>query len=205
MSTGISSRCIFWPVRLVQRPDTYWSSAVPGPPAADNLARCYEQLARYLELKSRSLILILKMKARHRCTIWLSPRSADGDIESDETLAADPLTCDRGQRGTRRTLHYYFVAQDITSVPALLIFSIKHCVNIFAQRRAVPFSAADVDAGPGVPALSRCILLRQPYQHDPHFERVLRILMLRWSGCAITARLPITQNTGFFAEQFTRH
>ncbi len=189
MSTGISSRCIFWRCRLVQRPDTYWSSAVPGPPLQDNLARCYEQLARYLELKCACLILILKMKARHRCTIWLRQRSADGDIESDETLAADPLRGDRGQRGTRRTLHYYFVARIFTSVPALLIFNIKHCVNISPQRRAVPFSAADVDAGPGVQQLSRCILLRQPYQHDPHFGALLRILMLRWSGCAITALL----------------
>ncbi len=187
MSTGISSRCISGRCRLVQRPDTYWSSAVPVRPLQDNLARCYEQLARYLESSRACLILILKMKARHRCTIGSRQRSADGDIESDETLAAARLRGDRGQRGTRRTLHYYFSRRIFTSVPALLIFNIKHCVTFSPQRRAVPFSAADVDAGQACQQLSRCILLRQPYQHDPILSALLRILMLRWSGCAITA------------------
>ncbi len=73
MSTGISSRCIFWPVPSGTTSDTYWSSAVPGPPAAGQPGACYEQLARYLELKSRMFDPDIKMKARHRCTIWLSP------------------------------------------------------------------------------------------------------------------------------------
>lgn len=45
---------------------------------------------------------------------WLLANvSVDGDIESDENSSLTRLRGDRGQRGTRRTLHYYFVAQDI--------------------------------------------------------------------------------------------
>ncbi|MGU0161574.1 FUSC family membrane protein [Escherichia coli] len=65
--------CICWPVPSGQRRHLLVISAFSVCPLQDNLARCYEQLARYLELKSRMFDLILKIKARHRCTIWLSP------------------------------------------------------------------------------------------------------------------------------------
>ncbi len=125
MSTGISSDVSAGRCRLVQRPDTYWSSAFPVRPLQDNLARCYEQLARFLSSSRACLILILKMKARHRVRFGSRQRSADGDIESDETLLLTRLRGDRGQRGTRRTLHFTLSHRIFTSVPALLIFSIK--------------------------------------------------------------------------------
>lgn len=39
-------------------------------PLQDNLARSYEQLAHYLEPKSRLFDLTLKKRVRHRFTIW---------------------------------------------------------------------------------------------------------------------------------------
>lgn len=45
----------------------------PVRPLQDNLARCYEQLARYLELKSRMFDPDIEDQSQHRCTIWLSP------------------------------------------------------------------------------------------------------------------------------------
>ena len=42
----------------------------------------------------------------------------------------------------------------------------------FRHSDDVPFPAVDVDArAKACSQLSRCILLRTPYQHDPHFER----------------------------------
>lgn len=124
----------------------------PVRPLQDNLARCYEQLARYLELKSRMFDPDIEDQSQAPLyDLALANGLLMATLNQTKLSLLTRLRGDRGQRGTRRTLHYYFVAQDITSVPAL-IFSIKHCVNISPQRRAVPFSAADVDAGPGVPA-----------------------------------------------------
>lgn len=65
----------------------------PVRPLQDNLARCYEQLARYLELKSRMFDPDIEDESQAPLYDLASrQRSADGDIESDETLAADPLT-----------------------------------------------------------------------------------------------------------------
>ncbi len=54
------------PADAVRAPDLSDSSI------AGQLARSYEQLARYLELKSGCLILTLRMRAGRRCTIWRS-------------------------------------------------------------------------------------------------------------------------------------
>lgn len=105
----------------------------PVRPLQDNLARCYEQLARYLELKSRMF---------------------DPDIEDESQAPLYDLALANGQlmatlNQTKLSLLTAYVAivvngervarciitllrRIFTSVPALLIFSIKHCANIFA-------------------------------------------------------------------------
>ncbi|MFI9884134.1 YccS family putative transporter, partial [Escherichia coli] len=82
------------------------------------------------------------------------------------------LRGDRGQRGTRRTLHYYFVAQDIHERASsshiqyqTLREHFRHSDVLFRFQRLMSMQ------GQACQQLSRCILLRQPYQHDPHFER----------------------------------
>ena len=82
------------------------------------------------------------------------------------------LRGDRGQRGTRRTLHYYFVAQDIHERASsshiqyqTLREHFRHSDVLFRFQRLMSMQ------GRACQQLSRCILLRQPYQHDPHFER----------------------------------
>lgn len=83
------------------------------------------------------------------------------------------LRGDRGQRGTRRTLHYYFVAQDIHERASsshiqyqTLRDHFRHSDVMFRFQRLMSMQ------GQACMQLSRCILLRTPYQHDPHFERV---------------------------------
>ena len=54
MSTGISSRCMLLAGAVWYNVLTLIGHLLfPVRPLQDNLARCYEQLARYLELKSR--------------------------------------------------------------------------------------------------------------------------------------------------------
>lgn len=83
------------------------------------------------------------------------------------------LRGDRGQRGTRRTLHYYFVAQDIHERASsshiqyqTLRDYFRHSDVMFRFQRLMSMQAQ------ACTQLARCILLRTPYQHDPRFERV---------------------------------
>ena len=86
----------------------------PIRPLQDNLARCYESLASFLEIKatlfdpdieeeSQAPMLQLAMANSQLVTM----------LNQTKSSLLTRLRGDRGQRGTRRTLHYYFVAQDI--------------------------------------------------------------------------------------------
>lgn len=57
---------------LVQRIDTRRASYFPIRPPQDNLARSYEQLAQYLELKSRLFDPDIEDESQALCTIWRS-------------------------------------------------------------------------------------------------------------------------------------
>ncbi|MDU3362841.1 MAG: YccS family putative transporter, partial [Klebsiella sp.] len=79
---------------------------------------------------------------------------------------------DRGQRGTRRTLQYYFVAQDIHERASsshiqyqTLRDQFRYSDVMFRFQRMLSMQAQACQK------LSRAILLREPYQHDAHFER----------------------------------
>jgi uncharacterized membrane protein (TIGR01666 family) len=86
----------------------------PIRPLQDNLARCYEQLSQYLELKAR--LFDPDIEEESQAPLY-ELALANGQLVStlNQTKASllTRLRGDRGQRGTRRTLHYYFAAQDI--------------------------------------------------------------------------------------------
>lgn len=86
----------------------------PIRPLQENLARCYEQLAHYLDAKAN----LFDPDAEHDADLpWMDVAMANSTLVStlNQTKVSllTRLKGDRGQRGTRRTLHYYFVAQDI--------------------------------------------------------------------------------------------
>lgn len=94
-------------------------------------------------------------------------------LNQTKTLLLTRLRGDRGQRGTRRTLHYYFVAQDIHERASSahiqyheLREKLRHSDVMFRFQRLLSMQ------GHACQALARSILLRTPYQHDPRFERV---------------------------------
>jgi len=88
----------------------------PVRPLQDNLARCYAQLANYLEQKSRLFDPDYDDESESEVPLY-DLAQANGQLVTtlNQTKASllTRLRGDRGQRGTRRTLHYYFVAQDI--------------------------------------------------------------------------------------------
>lgn len=116
------------------------------------------------------------------------------------------LRGDRGQRGTRRTLHYYFVAQDIHERASsshiqyqTLREHFRHSDVLFRFQRLMSMQGGRAS---NCHAVFCCVSLINMIRI---LSALLRILMLRWSGCAITAHPPIYSKHWDFAEQFTRH
>ncbi|ROP58931.1 putative membrane protein (TIGR01666 family) [Enterobacter sp. BIGb0383] len=145
----------------------------PIRPLQDNLARSYEQLAHYLELKSR--LFDPDIEDEHQAPMY--PLAlANGELVNtlNQTKASllTRLRGDRGQRSTRRTLHYYFVAQDIHERASsshiqyqVLRDRFRYSDVMFRFQRLLSLQAQACQQ------LSRSILLRTPYQHDRLFER----------------------------------
>lgn len=145
----------------------------PIRPLQDNLARCYEQLAHYLELKSRLFDPDIEDESQAPLyDLALANGQLMATLNQTKQSLLTRLRGDRGQRGTRRTLHYYFVAQDIherassshVQYQALRDY-FRHSDVMFRFQRLMSMQ------GKACMKLSRCILLRTPYQHDSHFER----------------------------------
>ncbi len=166
----------------------------PIRPLQDNLARSYEQLAHYLELKSR--LFDPDIESESQAPLY-DLALANGQLVTtlNQTKASllTRLRGDRGQRGTRRTLHYYFVAQDIHERAssshiqyAELREKFRYSDVMFRFQRLLSMQSQACQQ------LSRSILLRIPYQHDPRFERAFSHL---------DAALDRVQASGTSAEQ----
>ncbi|MDM2737291.1 YccS family putative transporter [Citrobacter sp. Ct235] len=142
-------------------------------PLQDNLARSYEQLAHFLELKSRLFDPDIEDESQAPLyDLALANGQLMATLNQTKVSLLTRLRGDRGQRGTRRTLHYYFVAQDIHERASsshiqyqTLRDHFRHSDVMFRFQRLMSMQ------GQACLQLSRSILLRVPYQHDPHFER----------------------------------
>jgi len=145
----------------------------PIRPLQDNLARSYEQLAHYLELKSRLFDPDIENETQ---APLVELAMANGQLVAtlNQTKASllTRLRGDRGQRGTRRTLHYYFAAQDIHERASSshvqyqsLRDNFRYSDVMFRFQRLLSMQSQ------ACMQLSRSILLRTPYQHDARFER----------------------------------
>ncbi len=145
----------------------------PIRPLQDNLARSYEQLARYLELKSRLFDPDLEDESQASLyDLALANGQLVATLNQTKVSLLTRLRGDRGQRGTRRTLQYYFVAQDIHERASsshiqyqTLRDQFRYSDVMFRFQRMLSMQAQACQK------LSRAILLREPYQHDAHFER----------------------------------
>ncbi|HCD1362452.1 TPA: TIGR01666 family membrane protein [Klebsiella variicola subsp. variicola] len=145
----------------------------PIRPLQDNLARSYEQLARYLELKSRLFDPDLEDESQAPLyDLALANGQLVATLNQTKVSLLTRLRGDRGQRGTRRTLQYYFVAQDIHERASsshiqyqTLRDQFRYSDVMFRFQRILSMQAQACQK------LSRAILLREPYQHDAHFER----------------------------------
>ncbi|MBC3250293.1 MAG: YccS family putative transporter [Pseudomonadota bacterium] len=144
----------------------------PIKPLQENLARCYEQLANYLDAKAN----LFDPDAESDADLpWVDVAMANSTLVTtlNQTKASllTRLKGDRGQRGTRRTLHYYFVAQDIHERASsshvqyqALSQQFRHSDILFRFQRLLAKQARACQQ------LAQSILLRQKYLHSPRFE-----------------------------------
>lgn len=145
----------------------------PIRPLQDNLARCYESLARYLEVKAMLFDPDIEDESQApMLELAMANSQLVTTLNQTKSSLLTRLRGDRGQRGTRRTLHYYFVAQDIHERASSSHIQYQALRDKFRysdimfrfQRLLTMQSQACIQ-------LSRSVLLRVKYQHDPRFER----------------------------------
>ncbi|NIC25312.1 YccS family putative transporter [Serratia plymuthica] len=144
----------------------------PIRPLQENLARCYDRLANYLDAKAN----LFDPDAEHAADLpWMDVAMANSalvtTLNQTKVSLLTRLKGDRGQRGTRRTLHYYFVAQDIHERASsahvqyqALSRQFRHSDILFRFQRLLSMQARACQQ------LAQSILLRQKYQHNLRFE-----------------------------------
>lgn len=145
----------------------------PIRPLQDNLARSFDQLAHYLELKSRLFDPDIEDQSQEPIVeLAMANGQLVATLNQTKASLLTRLRGDRGQRGTRRTLHYYFAAQDIHERASSshvqyqpLRDNFRYSDIMFRFQRLLSMQSQACQQ------LSRSILLRKPYQHDPRFER----------------------------------
>ena len=145
----------------------------PIRPLQDNLARSYDRLAHYLELKSRLFDPDIEQDSQSPLyELAIANGQLVATLNQTKTSLLTRLRGDRGQRSTRRTLQYYFVAQDIHERASSshvqyqpLRDAFRYSDIMFRFQRLLSMQSQACQQ------LSRSILLRTPYQHDPQFER----------------------------------
>lgn len=146
---------------------------LPVRPVQEQMAKSYALLANSLEAKA-SLFDPDGEASDDAALIEMAMANSQLVAQLNITKASiqSRLRGDRGQRSTRRTLHYYFVAQDIhervSSSHAqyhLLRQQEQNSEVLFRFQRVLSLQAK------ACRHLSQAILTGQRYQHDTHFER----------------------------------
>ncbi len=151
----------------------------PIRPLQENLAHCYQQLSLYLYAKT-SLFDPDAESEEYKQSVF-DVAMANGALVATLNQAKSSLLSrlkgDRGQRGTRHTLHYYFVAQDIherassSHVQYQKLRAIfRHSDIMFRVQRLLSMQARACEQ------VSQSILLRKQYQHNPRFENAFGYL-----------------------------
>lgn len=145
----------------------------PVRPVQEQLAASFSQLASYLEAKA-NLFDPDAGEQDDASTIATAMVNSQlvAQLNQTKTTIQSRLRGDRGSRSTRRSLHYYFVAQDIHERASsshlqyhLLRDDWRYNEVLFRFQRLLNMQAQ------ACRKLAESILLRQPWHHDSNFER----------------------------------
>lgn len=145
----------------------------PVRPLQENIARSFEGLAAYLEAKAGLFDPdIEENENASLIDVAMANSQLVATLNQAKISIQSRLRGDRGQRSTRRTLHYYFVAQDIHERASsshaqyhALRQEYRYSDILFRFQRLLTLQAKACQQ------LANCILLRETYQHNSRFER----------------------------------
>ena len=157
----------------------------PVRPVQEQLAASFSQLASYLEAKA-NLFDPDAGEQDDASTIATAMVNSQlvAQLNQTKTTIQSRLRGDRGSRSTRRSLHYYFVAQDIHERASsshlqyhLLRDDWRYNEVLFRFQRLLNMQAQ------ACRKLAESILLRQPWHHDSSFDLTfsrLESVLERW-------------------------
>lgn len=150
----------------------------PVRPVQENLANCYELLARYLDAKSAFFDPDEADRYDElQIQVALSNGALVSSLNQTKLSLLSRLKGDRGQRSTRRLLRYYFVAQDIHERASsahnqyhALAKRFRHSDVLFRFQRLLLLQAK------ACRQLAKSIISGDEYNHDFRFERAFNLL-----------------------------
>lgn len=150
----------------------------PVRPVQENLANCYELLARYLDAKSAFFDPDEADRYDElQIQVALSNGALVSSLNQTKHSLLSRLKGDRGQRSTRRLLRYYFVAQDIHERASsahnqyhALAKRFRHSDVLFRFQRLLLLQAK------ACRQLAKSIISGDDYNHDFRFERAFNLL-----------------------------
>lgn len=145
----------------------------------DQLAQSYSSLGDFLFAKSNLFDVDMTQQSYQKSMIDLSLENGKlvGIFNSMKTALLTRLKGDRGQKDTRRSLQYYFVAQDIHERADSAHIDYMKLAKIF-QHSDVLFRFQRILSlqGKACKDLSQSILKRQRYQHNHRFQQAFQNL-----------------------------
>ncbi len=147
----------------------------------DKLAQCYSSLGDFLFAKSNLFDVDMTAKSYQQSMIELSLENGKLiTIFNDmKTALLTRLKGDRGQRDTRRSLQYYFVAQDIHERADSAHIDYQKLAKIFEHSDILfRFQRVLSIQGKACKDLSSSILMRKPYHHNKRFKHAFENLKL---------------------------
>ncbi|OON40822.1 TIGR01666 family membrane protein [Izhakiella australiensis] len=144
----------------------------PIRPLQENIASTFIQLSHYLEAKASLFDPDVETgDNRGMIEVAMTDSRLVEQLNITKASVQSRLRGDQGQRGTQRTLHYYFAAQDIHERASsshvkydALRKAFRHSDILFRFQRLLTLQAKACER------LAETILLRRQYQHDPRFE-----------------------------------
>jgi len=147
----------------------------------DKLSQCYSSLGDFLFAKSNLFDVDMTPDSYQQSMIELSLENGKlvGIFNEMKTALLTRLKGDRGQKDTRRSLQYYFVAQDIHERAdsahidyQKLVKIFEHSDILFRFQRILSIQAK------ACKDLSHSILHRETYQHNKRFKHAFANLKL---------------------------
>jgi uncharacterized membrane protein (TIGR01666 family) len=151
----------------------------PIRPLQENLTRCYQRLSAYLHAKT-NLFDPDSGAEEHKQAVFdvaMANSTLVATFNQAKMTLLSRLKGDRGQKGTRQALHYYFVAQDIHERASSshiqyqkLAETLRHSDILFRFQRLLSMQAYACEQ------VSQAIILRKQYQHSSRFESAFNYL-----------------------------